>query len=145
MNLSMGKYVRVAWHLVTKRWSTASPHYLYSNDPRGGEWLEQIVIRAELVQKFKRIKSKAVDKIVKGKKTVELVDETVADVAVFRLLEPVECRGYAAGKLVAAYLDRDVWRLAISENDFAREWVDPAIIKEICEITGFAYKLTRDW
>ena len=128
--------------------------YVYSADPRHrGDGYTPIKMRAKQVRKFKRTKPKVVKKTVEGRETVEVVDQTVEDIAVFRLIEPVECRGYPADKLVAAYLSDPSegsfhearWEEAASENDLAREFVPPAIIEEIRSITGFAYKLERDW
>ena len=74
-----------------------------------------------------------------GRETVEVVDQTVEDIAVLNPREPVECRGYPADKLVAAYLSDPSegffhearWEEAASENDLAREFVPPAIIEEV--------------
>lgn len=139
--------------LGRKSQSSDIDDYVYSADPRHrGDGYTPIKMRAEIVRKFRRTKPKVVHKTVKGKETIVLVDQTVEDIAVFRLLEPVECRGYSAGKLFAAYFDdhqeylRAVrWTEADTVNCLAREFVDPAIIEEIRKITGFPYKLERDW
>jgi hypothetical protein len=80
---------------------------------------------------------------------VEIVRKFTRTVALFRLLEPCECLNYRAGHIIGAQLTRDQsghesWYEA-GENEYAREYVDPAIIREISAATGIAYKLERDW